>query len=232
MPAKVPAPTTAPTTAPATAPTAPANPTGQPSAMVMPTPAGATPSSVSMAPSTTMLPGSWAEGPMVQFSPDNPAARLERWEYNPAEKQSTWKLVCTGACTQPMDTRFGYRVTGDRIVTSTWFQLPRSAEPMKLTAETGGKGARTAGEVLVWAGPVIAVVGVVVLAPTHSDDGTTNRSAWDTRTIVGTTVLGVGLAALFTGLAVIGATSTSATADRANAPAAARFKLTPTGFSF
>jgi hypothetical protein len=181
-----------------------------------------------------MLPAPWPppEGPEVQFSPDNTSARLERWEYNAQEKQSTWQLVCPGPCTRPMDTRFAYRIAGDKLVTSTWFQLPRSSEPLKLKAETGGKGARTFGEVLVWAGPVIAAVGVVVLAPTHSDGGSSDRSAWDTRTYVGTTVLGVGLAALFAGLGIIGATSTSASADRASAPSAARFKLSPEGFRF
>jgi hypothetical protein len=212
------------------------------------------PSSVTMAPpSTTMLAAPWPppEGPSVQFAPDDAAARLERWEYSTDEKQSTWKLVCAGPCTRPMDTRFAYRVAGDKLVTSTWFQLPRSKEALTLKADTGGKGMRTAGEVLVWGGPVIAVVGVVLLASTRSSNGVnasattcaacppsiagdkvdTSRSAWDTRTYVGTAVLGVGLATLFTGLGLIGASSTSATADRASA-SSARFKLSSEGFRF
>jgi hypothetical protein len=173
-----------------------------------------------------------ANWPLVTFKPDKPGAKLERWEKN---EKSGWVTVCEGECTKSLDRRHGYRVNGDSVVSSLWFKLPKSEEPITLKAETGSKGLRTAGHVLAWAGPVVGAVGLVILAPTNLKEGEPEqRSPWDTRTYVGGSMMLGGALMLLSGLMMIGASGTTTSLERTPPPASAKksFQLGLDGVKF
>jgi hypothetical protein len=156
----------------------------------------------------------------VTFQPDNPKATLERWEKG---EQSGWKTVCEGACTMTLDRRHGYRVHGDGVVSSQWFKFPKTEEPITLKAEAGSASLRTAGHVMAWGGPIVAAVGLVILAPTKlSEDDTGSRRPWDDRTYVGGGMLVGGALMLLGGLALIGASGTTTSLSRTPPPVSAK----------
>lgn len=164
------------------------------------------------APASPNLSPSW---PSVTFSPDSGNARLERFEKS--SNDAGWKTICQGACTQPMDVRHGYRVSGQGVVNSLWFQFPKSDDALTLKAQTGSSTTRTVGYVLSVAGPLIGVAGVLVMAPVDFG-GNNERSAWDTRTYAGGGMLLGGAVMLLTGLALIGASGTTTSLERTPPP--------------
>lgn len=175
---------------------------------------------------------------MVQFEPDRPEAVLERYEQSPETGKSSWKVVCEGPCTRPMDIRYGYRIRGDGVVRSPWFQLPGADKTVKLNASVGRSWVRDVGVGASILGGLSLASGIVLMLPLKTGaDG--QKTAVNDGAIAGGLV-GAGLGVVFIGLTLITASSTSASAEAVSTdkPQARNnrsplgIKLTPQGLVF
>ncbi len=147
-----------------------------PAASAVTTPAASAASATPAQAATAVTP---AEAPVVELSADDGRAKIERRTGTNSPtvplletglvSVGIWEHACVAPCQLRLDPRYSYRVSGDGLVPSDSFTLPRGQERVRVDAKMGSSVGRafgaagTIGGILAIAGGGLALVSTPIL---------------------------------------------------------------------
>lgn len=153
------------------------------------------------------------KGPVVELSADEGNATLEKRTgtsvatgLGPFEtgvmSLGHWQSVCIAPCQVRLDTNASYRVSGDGLVPSNSFTLPRNEDHVRVDAKMGSSPARVAGMIFTAGGVAsLAAGGLALLATPILASEDVGSEGFRTGVLAGGIgAVSVGAIALTTGL--------------------------------
>jgi len=145
----------------------------------------------------------------IVFQPDRPTATLERYGVAIVDGAWTegWLPVCTGRCVATMPPASRYRVSGSGVRTSGELTLLPGVTPLRLEASTGAAWTLPLGVVATAVGGAgltggLVAYGMAGLCALNDQDAHACDSLDATRLAAGI-VMGIGVAALVTGIELL-----------------------------
>lgn len=127
-------------------------------------------SASSPASASTPVKTTTAQGPVIELRASDPRAVIERKTGSsspsgvPFAETSFfsvghWEHACVAPCQLELDPKFSYRVSGDGLVPTDSFTIPRGRDRVRFEAKMGSSTGRLAGILLTGAGAVSAGIG-------------------------------------------------------------------------
>jgi hypothetical protein len=154
-----------------------------------------------------------AQGPVIELRASDPRAVIERKTGSsspsgvPFAETSFfsvghWEHACVAPCQLELDPKFSYRVSGDGLVPTDSFTIPRGRDRVRFEAKMGSSTGRLAGILLTGAGAVSAGIGAVALgvSPILESEDVGSRGFRSVVVAGGATLLAVGLVSVGVGL--------------------------------
>lgn len=113
-----------------------------------------------------------------------------------------WEHQCIAPCSVKLDPKYAYRVSGDGLVPTDSFSLPRNADKIRVDAKMGSSTGRVAGAIATAGGAGLMALGTLalILTPIFESEDVGSKGFRSGLTVGGVSALSVGAVAVGTGL--------------------------------